>query len=282
MTRPPSCSWSATAIASRDLLSPPMPTMVTRRRSRSALMTSVSSRSCPSMGVGGRAGGRVIAVPLGRPSVDGMVPSSRCSTSRSRAHAANAELRSPALAEHRTRSRWAGWDRGVHVDSTTCIPDRRLRVRGLCDEPGQGVDQQRFRSTACRGPAARHPHSRPTAALGVGADSAFAHQAGKGGGGPQSSSAGVRDAVLSWNAAAGRAATAACITPLDDPLHDSRMYALTHLAIHDSLNASDRRYATYATCASQPRVHRPASAARSGATSRPSRRRPPRTRTPVS
>jgi hypothetical protein len=31
----------------------------------------------------------------------------------------------------------------------------------------------------------------------------------------------------------------------DDPLHESRMYAMTHLAIHDALNAIDRRYRQY-------------------------------------
>ena len=58
---------------------------------------------------------------------------------------------------------------------------------------------------------------------------------------------GVRDAVLFWNEAAGRAATAGCIAPLDDPLHESRMYAMTHLAVHDALNAIDRRYDSYAS-----------------------------------
>jgi len=57
----------------------------------------------------------------------------------------------------------------------------------------------------------------------------------------------VSEAVLYWNEAAGRAATAACIAPLDNPLHESRMYAMTHLAIHDALNAIDRRYDVYTT-----------------------------------
>jgi hypothetical protein len=55
------------------------------------------------------------------------------------------------------------------------------------------------------------------------------------------------DAVTTWNANAGKAALAACIAPSDDPLHESRMYAMTHLAIHDALNAIDRRYAPYAS-----------------------------------
>jgi hypothetical protein len=54
------------------------------------------------------------------------------------------------------------------------------------------------------------------------------------------------DAVSVWNANAGKAALAACISPGDDPLHESRMYAMTHLAIHDALNAIDRRSRPYA------------------------------------
>lgn len=42
------------------------------------------------------------------------------------------------------------------------------------------------------------------------------------------------DAVTGWNANAGRAAVAACISPADDPLHESRMYAMMHVAIHDA------------------------------------------------
>jgi PAP2 superfamily len=54
------------------------------------------------------------------------------------------------------------------------------------------------------------------------------------------------DAVLTWNANAGKAATAACIAPLDNPLHESRIYAIMHIAIHDALNAIDRRSRPYA------------------------------------
>ena len=54
------------------------------------------------------------------------------------------------------------------------------------------------------------------------------------------------DAVILWNARAGEAATKACIAPLDDPLHESRMYAMMHIAIHDALNAIDRRFQPYA------------------------------------
>jgi hypothetical protein len=64
------------------------------------------------------------------------------------------------------------------------------------------------------------------------------------------------DAVTAWNANAGKAAIAACISPNDNPLHESRMYAMTHIAIHDALNAIDRRSRPYAFTA---RVSRGAS-----------------------
>src|SRR5215510_12302664 len=53
------------------------------------------------------------------------------------------------------------------------------------------------------------------------------------------------DAVTVWNANAGEAATAACIAPLNNPLHESRIYAMMHIAIHDALNAIDRRSRPY-------------------------------------
>src|SRR3954447_19044892 len=53
------------------------------------------------------------------------------------------------------------------------------------------------------------------------------------------------DAVTAWNANAGVAATAACIAPLNDPFHESRIYAMMHVAIHDALNAIDRRSRPY-------------------------------------
>lgn len=54
------------------------------------------------------------------------------------------------------------------------------------------------------------------------------------------------NAVIRANAIAGVAATSACIAPLSDPFHESRSYAMMHLAIHDALNAIDRRYQPYA------------------------------------
>src|SRR6266446_1634186 len=53
------------------------------------------------------------------------------------------------------------------------------------------------------------------------------------------------DSVIVWNAHAGDAAMKACIAPLDDPFHESRMYAMMHIAIHDALNAIDRRFQPY-------------------------------------
>jgi hypothetical protein len=55
----------------------------------------------------------------------------------------------------------------------------------------------------------------------------------------------VADAVTTWNATATTASFAAgldnefgCV----DPLHESRMLAMMHVAIHDALNAIDRNY----------------------------------------
>jgi hypothetical protein len=54
------------------------------------------------------------------------------------------------------------------------------------------------------------------------------------------------NAVITWNANAGAAALAACIAPTNDPLHESHLYATMHVAIHDALNAIDRRSRPYA------------------------------------
>jgi hypothetical protein len=54
------------------------------------------------------------------------------------------------------------------------------------------------------------------------------------------------DAVVTWNENAGKAATKACLAPVANPLHESRMYAIVHIAIHDALNAIDRRSRPYA------------------------------------
>jgi hypothetical protein len=49
------------------------------------------------------------------------------------------------------------------------------------------------------------------------------------------------DAVTDWNANAGKAAIAECI----DGFHESWVYAMTHIAIHDALNAINRRFQPY-------------------------------------
>ncbi|MFL6661203.1 MAG: hypothetical protein ACJ8G7_03435, partial [Rhizobacter sp.] len=54
------------------------------------------------------------------------------------------------------------------------------------------------------------------------------------------------DAVTDWNANAAAAAVAACIVPSGNPLHESRLYAMVHLAAHDAVNAIRRRSRPYA------------------------------------
>ena len=60
------------------------------------------------------------------------------------------------------------------------------------------------------------------------------------------------DAVSTWNANAGDAALAACLAPANNPLHESRLYAAMHLAVHDALNAIDRRSRPYAFATQHP------------------------------
>jgi len=79
-----------------------------------------------------------------------------------------------------------------------------------------------------------------TSALGAVVASASAHPA-------------VRsDAVSVWNANAGDAAIAACLAPTNNPLHESRLYAAMHAAVHDALNAIDRRSRPYAFALQRP------------------------------
>lgn len=59
------------------------------------------------------------------------------------------------------------------------------------------------------------------------------------------SAAANADAVTDWNRIAAEAAVKACLTPHLDPLHESRMYAMMHIAIHDALNSIDRRSRPY-------------------------------------
>jgi hypothetical protein len=60
--------------------------------------------------------------------------------------------------------------------------------------------------------------------------------------GPQLSGA----VILGWNETMAQAALVSKIAPDFDPLHESRMYAMAHLAMHDALNVIDRRYEPYA------------------------------------
>ena len=53
------------------------------------------------------------------------------------------------------------------------------------------------------------------------------------------------DAVVAWSANAGEASVAACFIGGYAP-QEARMYAMTHVAIHDALNAIDRRSQPYA------------------------------------
>jgi hypothetical protein len=54
------------------------------------------------------------------------------------------------------------------------------------------------------------------------------------------------DAVTTWNQNAATAATAACLHISGNGLAESRMYAMMHAAIHDAVNAIDRRSRPYA------------------------------------
>jgi hypothetical protein len=57
------------------------------------------------------------------------------------------------------------------------------------------------------------------------------------------------DAVIDWNETAASAAFAAGLSTPDgsiDPLHESRILAMMHAAIHDALNAIERRFQPYA------------------------------------
>ena len=64
------------------------------------------------------------------------------------------------------------------------------------------------------------------------------------------------DAVVTWNQHAAQAATAACLHISGNGLAESRMYAMMHAAIHDAVNAIDRRSRPYAFNA---KVHGPTS-----------------------
>jgi hypothetical protein len=54
------------------------------------------------------------------------------------------------------------------------------------------------------------------------------------------------DAITDANANAVAVAVAACIVPGENPLHESRLYAMVHLAAHDAVNAIHRQSRPYA------------------------------------
>jgi hypothetical protein len=54
------------------------------------------------------------------------------------------------------------------------------------------------------------------------------------------------DAVTFWNEHAAKAAAAACLHISGNGLAESRMYAMVHAAVHDAVNAIDRRSRPYA------------------------------------
>jgi hypothetical protein len=59
----------------------------------------------------------------------------------------------------------------------------------------------------------------------------------------------MADAVTNWNEIAGNASIAAGLSTPEaslDPVHESRIFAMAHIAIHDALNAIDRRNRPYA------------------------------------
>lgn len=70
--------------------------------------------------------------------------------------------------------------------------------------------------------------------------------------GPAAAVGSPPNAVIEWNLHAGDVAVASCISPLGNPLHESRMYALVHLAVHDSLQAIRPRSEPYAFHARLP------------------------------
>lgn len=81
------------------------------------------------------------------------------------------------------------------------------------------------------------------ASLALAAGGLVATTASADGRGPHDPARG--DTVRMWNQWAGEAAQAACIAPVDNPLSESRAYAMAHIAVHDALNAIDRRYEPY-------------------------------------
>ena len=62
---------------------------------------------------------------------------------------------------------------------------------------------------------------------------------------PAAAKASGADAVSAWNETAGEAAVAACISPVGPSPAEARLYAMAQIAVHDALNAIDRRSTPY-------------------------------------
>ena len=71
---------------------------------------------------------------------------------------------------------------------------------------------------------------------------------------PALATADASSTVLRWNAVTVQAAAAACLSP-GNPVGESRLYAMTQIAVHDALNAIHPRFTTYS-----PRLFAPADA----------------------
>ena len=54
------------------------------------------------------------------------------------------------------------------------------------------------------------------------------------------------DAIITWSENALKAARAACVIATENGLAEARMYAMMHAAVHDAVNAIDRRSRPYA------------------------------------
>ena len=145
----------------------------------------------------------------------------------------SSDVRSEPIA---SRSTWArrttrGLPSSQEIDPTRPAVDRS---RGGSCGP----------STASKGgrhmKVPHHPHHRLARALALGlgaaalaAPAASAHHQSR------------TDAVSTWNENAGKAAVAACLAPVRPSPAEARLYAMTHVAIHDALNAIDRRSRPY-------------------------------------
>ena len=81
-------------------------------------------------------------------------------------------------------------------------------------------------------------------ALALGVITAQQAATGPGAAVAEASAPSTGSAVLDWNQQT--AAATRLIMPAIDPLNESRLYAMVHVAIHDALNTIDRRFAPYA------------------------------------